>query len=1163
MANFLSDPYATPTVEPIGPSSAGPISVPAANPNAFGGQIAEGLGKLGEGLNKYASLHNEISADDAVNKYTEQTNHILHGDPNKMIKGPDGTDMPDTGYLGLNGEAALRARPQVEQQLEALRQSLGANMPTDAARYTFETGSRRTSNYALGEIGTHSSKQATEWYSKVNSDTASAATQQIMAHPFDDAVLESAHHDIVNAHVKQALHDTGAVEGSPQYDAAIRDGEKYFLKVKIKAYGPTRPDKSFQLVKDNAQFLGLDYETLYDDYKRKADDYEGRNLAEGVSPPLPANSNPKNSFVIGDSIGEGIRTASGAPGDTTVGLTPNRILTKIQSMKPADFPTGDIILSTGVSNDPKSIGIVADQIKAFTDMGIAPSRIHIVGVGTGPNDSFKNLNVNGQLSDIAKKAGVSFMGPLDPENLSSDGVHPKDYKKISDTIFPPNTPDNLHGSAASLTRTRGMVDASDIPPASSVGANALPTLAIPDAVRSTWGWKQAVEMEKQGGFSEQDLATTAYIESRFGANTGAGQPGHAAQGVMQFMPGTAKKYVHGSPLDPNESYIGAQRLAIDNRQDLNRRLGRDVTGAELYLAHQQGSVGAAALLGHPEMSAVDALTRYAYKGNRALAMQAVRGNIGKNDDSNISAQDFANKWIVTFNNAKATIGGGRSMTMPASVSGAPDRPSTAAMGFAFRDFPITGTNTFAPQTNITTPSLGFSQSDMGSPPTLLTDYNKPDVVAPVSTAEEPAKPKVMPVSEDAIASEIKNGANVPPRPVEVTKQMIADSEAQAYQRIEESGASEEVKTIARAQVAKKATARNIQYETNMRKSADASRIAENDFTTQALTFDRKHDTASLNALVDKIINNDDLNASSKLSLYNLVNKLAGNDEDTYGAGVDDMMKRLTLPADRPDRIKSVGQLETLFANKEINKAGFQLGFSLLKDKQEGYTSSRAVVLNSLFERAKDELVLTQDYAGGKINTDIKGNIAKENAIRDIDTAMTKWVADGNDPTQFPLAIDPKKQDAFFKIYREPAEKEKAKYDALMEREKQESTLAIDTPMYRILAETNVPKPPAGVNPIEWNTMMRNLPKITEKSGTQRYVGADEWATVVTALLRDPKPENISAFNAKFATTQGISHAEDYIKKLGPPEDITRPLPDWSVMSPKNGAPPPNSTWRIY
>jgi len=162
----------------------------------------------------------------------------------------------------------------------------------------------------------------------------------------------------------------------------------------------------------------------------------GQTPFYGNAQPNSANKNSKNPFVIGDSIAKGVLNQLGpsARGDATVGLRPDQILKKIQSMTPADFGTGPIILSTGSSNDPKNTSTAIRQIKAITDLGIPASNIKILGVGN--RDDFNNLNVNGLLSNIAQKTGASFMGPLDPKNLSSDQVHPIKYGPLVEAILP-------------------------------------------------------------------------------------------------------------------------------------------------------------------------------------------------------------------------------------------------------------------------------------------------------------------------------------------------------------------------------------------------------------------------------------------------------------------------------------------------------------------------------------------------------------------------------------------------------------------------------------------------------------------------------------------------------------------------------------------------------
>ncbi len=143
---------------------------------------------------------------------------------------------------------------------------------------------------------------------------------------------------------------------------------------------------------------------------------------------------------------------------------------------------------------------------------------------------------------------------------------------------------------------------------------------------------------------EDWLAKTAQVESAGGRNMGPSSAG--AMGPFQFMPGTATQYGVGNPMDNDQSAQGAARLYNDNKASLQTSLGRDPTGGELYLAHQQGAVAASALLRNPDSNAVDVLTPY-YK-NRQTAISAITGNGGKAD---MSAGDFAKMWTDRFNGA--------------------------------------------------------------------------------------------------------------------------------------------------------------------------------------------------------------------------------------------------------------------------------------------------------------------------------------------------------------------------------------------------------------------------------------------------------------------------------------------------------------------------------
>lgn len=105
---------------------------------------------------------------------------------------------------------------------------------------------------------------------------------------------------------------------------------------------------------------------------------------------------------------------------------------------------------------------------------------------------------------------------------------------------------------------------------------------------------------------EPDIALRiAAMESTMGANLV--NPGSKARGVFQFMPETWEGAGGGDRLDTDLNIKRGVALTMENHKALTKALGRQPTGAELYLALQQGLGGAKALLKNPNMRAVDAL----------------------------------------------------------------------------------------------------------------------------------------------------------------------------------------------------------------------------------------------------------------------------------------------------------------------------------------------------------------------------------------------------------------------------------------------------------------------------------------------------------------------------------------------------------------------------
>ncbi|MEO5344132.1 MAG: transglycosylase SLT domain-containing protein [Gammaproteobacteria bacterium SHHR-1] len=155
------------------------------------------------------------------------------------------------------------------------------------------------------------------------------------------------------------------------------------------------------------------------------------------------------------------------------------------------------------------------------------------------------------------------------------------------------------------------------------------------------------ENARRYGIEPQTMFRIAEIESGFRPN--AKNPNSSAGGLFQFIDRTAKGYGLTNRYDPAAASDAAARLARDNAAILRKRLGRDPTPGEMYLAHQQGAGGAAKLLANPNARAVD-----------IVGAKAVRLNGGKPD---MTAGQFSDLWVGKFN--KGYKPGKQTSTAPA------------------------------------------------------------------------------------------------------------------------------------------------------------------------------------------------------------------------------------------------------------------------------------------------------------------------------------------------------------------------------------------------------------------------------------------------------------------------------------------------------------------
>ena len=101
---------------------------------ALTGQAEQKFGAdLGQAANKGADValmfqqrYNEVAGDDAMNNFMKQGDQLTYGNPNDPAA--------PAGLYQLRGSDALRAGPQVANQLSDLRDQIREQLPNDAVK---------------------------------------------------------------------------------------------------------------------------------------------------------------------------------------------------------------------------------------------------------------------------------------------------------------------------------------------------------------------------------------------------------------------------------------------------------------------------------------------------------------------------------------------------------------------------------------------------------------------------------------------------------------------------------------------------------------------------------------------------------------------------------------------------------------------------------------------------------------------------------------------------------------------------------------------------------------------------------------------------------------------------------------------------------------------
>lgn len=271
-----------------------------ADPEAFGGGVAQGLQKLGAGITQAANtgfdtlhFYNQVAADQASNEYNDRANKLLYGDPNKKTQGPDGALQPDTGYFGLRGKDAMSARQGVSSQLDDLAKEVGSSLSTDDSRLSFETATRRLRFNFDGAIGRYADDQQSVWAKNVAEVEGVTSVRPLAGHPDDPLVIANALKGRIASNLKLAQLQFGHHLTNDQISEATIQAQQAILMLRIGAILPNDPLRARKMLDDNKGLIGSlpAYDGLYNTVSLRARDVTAHSAADAaLTSPLPTGA---------------------------------------------------------------------------------------------------------------------------------------------------------------------------------------------------------------------------------------------------------------------------------------------------------------------------------------------------------------------------------------------------------------------------------------------------------------------------------------------------------------------------------------------------------------------------------------------------------------------------------------------------------------------------------------------------------------------------------------------------------------------------------------------------------------------------------------------------------------------------------------------------------
>jgi GH24 family phage-related lysozyme (muramidase) len=254
---------------------------PQVSAGMFGGQVAQATEQFGAAVAAVGHHWGDIVANDMVNQYQEEVGKIVNGDPQKQTVGPDGTIQADLGYLGTRGRDALDQRPMVDKKLTELTKSYMGKLYSADQKSLFDTASRRYRAIVNGTMGRHADQQGVVYATGTTDAQAKIAAASIASNADNPELVAHGASDLIDAHVKKAMI-LGAKPGDPQWTAARDQGKREAIAAQASAIAVNDPQRAMRIIENNKDSLGLIYDDLANRFRARAEQAQGRGVADGL-----------------------------------------------------------------------------------------------------------------------------------------------------------------------------------------------------------------------------------------------------------------------------------------------------------------------------------------------------------------------------------------------------------------------------------------------------------------------------------------------------------------------------------------------------------------------------------------------------------------------------------------------------------------------------------------------------------------------------------------------------------------------------------------------------------------------------------------------------------------------------------------------------------------